>query len=110
MSGKDCINLTFGQYLRLTRSERGWAQYQLAERLCISEQYLSDIENDKRNAPPDEMLHQIAEALGEYPDIVFYAAGRFAPDLRGYTSGIESSLRILRKMLKPERVPWEVIG
>lgn len=44
------------------RKERGWTQEQLAERSGLSQQYLSDLENGKRN-PTIVTIFELAQAL-----------------------------------------------
>lgn len=52
-----------GRNFARLRAESGWSQEQVAERANLSQQYLSDLENGKRN-PTVETLYAIAQAFG----------------------------------------------
>ena len=61
--------LTFGQYIADARKRAGLSQKDLAAKLqkedgdSISPQYLNDIEHDRRNAPSEHLLDQLADLL-----------------------------------------------
>ena len=53
----------FGARLRELRASRGMALKQLAERLQISEAYLSALEHGRRGAPGSGLVHQVCDAF-----------------------------------------------
>jgi transcriptional regulator with XRE-family HTH domain len=54
---------TFGEFLKSVRQSRGMSLRQLASEIGVVPSYLSDIENDNRNAPNKERLDAIIEKL-----------------------------------------------
>jgi len=52
-----------GMRIRFLRSERGWSQEDLALEANINKNYLSDLENGRRN-PSLDILERIANAFG----------------------------------------------
>ena len=74
--------MCFGTYIRQKRNAKGLAMNDLARQLGISLAYWSRIENDRENAPKDELIRKAAEILGENPDEAFIEASRFPPDMR----------------------------
>jgi transcriptional regulator with XRE-family HTH domain len=54
---------TFGAFLKSLRQSRGMSLRQLASEIEVAPSYLSDIENDNRNAPNKERLDNIIEKL-----------------------------------------------
>lgn len=53
----------FGARLRELRASRGMALKQLAERLQISQAYLSALEHGRRGAPGSGLVHQVCDAF-----------------------------------------------
>ena len=56
-------NLKIGHYIKRERGRKDLKAIELAEKVGISNSYLSEIENDKQN-PSLKMLHRIAVVLG----------------------------------------------
>lgn len=52
----ESINITFGDYIKEKRKEKGWSLRTMAQKLGISLTYLADVENGKRYAFPKETL------------------------------------------------------
>jgi len=52
-----------GRNLRRLRQQKGWTQEQFAERSGFSQQYLSGLEQGRRN-PTVVTLYELAQALG----------------------------------------------
>ena len=52
-----------GMRIRFLRNERGWSQEDLALEANINKNYLSDLENGRRN-PSLDILERIANAFG----------------------------------------------
>ena len=59
-----------GARIKALRKQRGWSQEQLAERVGISTQYVSNIERGKEN-PTLDMLLRLAGALKVSPAEMF---------------------------------------
>lgn len=85
------MSLTFGEYLRQKRQSCNIALRKLAQILDISAPYLSDIENNRRNAPAIDKLELIADTLSlsdtEKSKLFDLAGGshnEVAPDLPQY--------------------------
>ena len=54
---------TFGSYIKSLRLYRGFGLRELARQLGISAPYLSDLEKDKRGAPPVDLVRAIVKIL-----------------------------------------------
>ena len=80
--------MAFGHYIRRQREERDMTLTELARRLEISIAYLSRIERERENPPPDRLISALACALGLPPDDLFAAARRLPPDLRARTDHV----------------------
>lgn len=65
-----------GKRIRQGRLERGMSQEKLAERVFISAQYLSVIENNRKNASL-KVLARIAKELGTTIDEILFGDHRF---------------------------------
>lgn len=78
--------MTFGQHISEARKAVGLSQKDLAAKICkedgkpISPQYLNDIEHDRRNPPSSEMMDQFATVLKLPPEILYFLAGKLAPE------------------------------
>lgn len=55
--------MTIGKRIRELRLQKGWSQLELANRLDVSYQVISQYERDKRT-PKISTIHRIADALG----------------------------------------------
>ena len=55
-----------GSNVRAFRARRGWTQEQLAERSGFSQQYISGLEQGRRN-PTVVSLYELPQALGVTP-------------------------------------------
>lgn len=80
--------MAFGRYLRRLREEKGVTLTEVARKVEVSIAYLSRIERDRENPPPDRLLMSIARALGVPADDLFGAARRLPPDLRVHTQQV----------------------
>ena len=62
--------MTFGDYLKQRRTERGWTQPQAAARAGIEQSYLSKLENGK-SIPSSEIYQRLVETYGlSAPDMI----------------------------------------
>ena len=57
------MEMKFGEYLANKRKEREMSLRMLAKELDVSPTYLSDVENNRRNALSYEKLNKIIEIL-----------------------------------------------
>jgi transcriptional regulator with XRE-family HTH domain len=79
---------SFGDLIKKRRRELALTQVKVAARIIqddgkpLSMQYLNDIENGRRGAPPDYMLKQLAKVLRVELDLLYFRAGRIPPDLQ----------------------------
>ena len=80
--------MAFGHYIRRQREGRDMTLTELARRVDVSIAYLSRIERERENPPPDHLISALASALSLPPDDVFAAARRLPPDLRARTDQV----------------------
>jgi transcriptional regulator with XRE-family HTH domain len=78
--------MTFGQYLAMKRRAAGLTLKEMAALVKkedgepISFQYLSEIENDRRNPPSDHLIEAFAKVLRmESPYMLYIKARRLPP-------------------------------
>ena len=67
---------TFGTYIRSLRLYRGFGLRELARQLGISAPYLSDLEKDKRGAPPVDLVRVIVNILDADSENIYDLAGK----------------------------------
>ena len=70
------IGNTFGTYIRSLRLCRGFGLRELARQLGISAPYLSDLEKDKRGAPPVDLVRAIVKILDADSENIYDLAGK----------------------------------
>jgi transcriptional regulator with XRE-family HTH domain len=93
--------LSFGQAIGELRRSRGLNQRDLAARVHkengtpISQQYLNDIENDRRNPSSTILIGELAKALGVEPAYLSYVAGLLPQELHGLTEDAEELRRAI---------------
>ena len=80
--------MAFGRYIRREREGREMTLTELARRVDVSIAYLSRIERERENPPPDRLVSALARALGLSADTLFAAARRLPPDLRARTEDV----------------------
>lgn len=69
----------FSGYLRMLRGDRGWTTRRVAEKLNVSQAYVSKIENIERKRPPNmDLVRKIADIYGiDLADVMHAAGYRF---------------------------------
>ena len=80
--------MAFGKYIRRAREGRDMTLTELARQVEVSIAYLSRIERERENPPPDRLLSALAKALGLPTDSLFAAARRLPPDMRARTEDV----------------------
>ena len=57
------MDMTFGTFIRQQRQSKGYSLRQLAAEAGLSPVYMSNIENDRRPAPVQDLMDKLAEVL-----------------------------------------------
>ncbi len=110
---------SLGQFIRERRQALGLRGREVASAVRkadgkpISIPYLVDLEYDRRK-PSNPLLKQFAQVLQVDADVLYFLAGRRAPDLplgRIDTATLSAALRTLRRQLESRwprcfRCPW----
>jgi transcriptional regulator with XRE-family HTH domain len=79
--------MTFGEVLYALRKKQDLTLRQLASTLRksdgtpVSFQYVSELENDRRNPPPDYLIDQLATALKTSRNLLYLHARRIPNDV-----------------------------
>jgi PTS system nitrogen regulatory IIA component len=98
--------MSFGATLRLLRTNAGFTLRDLAERVGVSNAYLSRVENEHDAPPTPDRLAALAEVLGLPSTTLIELADRIAPFASDYleknTEARELMLEILRR--RPSRM------
>ena len=71
--------MKLGHVLKLIRTHKGLNQNQMADKLDISQNYLSLIESDKKQ-PSVDRISEIANNLGVSSDALIFAASDVPPE------------------------------
>lgn len=74
-------SMTFGEFVREKRIQKGLSLRRFAELVALSPAYVSQIENGIQSPPPADRARTIAEVLGEPPDVLIILAGRIPDDI-----------------------------
>jgi transcriptional regulator with XRE-family HTH domain len=78
--------MTFGKVIRQERLKLGLSQKELSALILkengrpITQQYLNDLEHERRNVPPPSLIEQFAKALKLEPEFLYYLAGEIPAD------------------------------
>lgn len=107
--------MTFGEYIKQTRTGRGLSLYDVSSKLDISVPYLSEMENGSRRAPDLVTLKRLSEALMMSPaerdtlyDLAGKSRGTIAPDLIRYIADnpyVSTAIRLARD-IGVDRTVW----
>lgn len=98
--------MTLGTYILQRMQGMYPTQKALADRLGISEQYLSDIINGRREPTTTKLLIDLAAALYVNSDVMFFYAGVLPPDIAGESAdelSICEAFLAMRRGLQKER-------
>lgn len=100
---------SFSELISSKRKQLGLSQRELAASVKkedgtpISPQYLNDLELQRRDAPSDHLILELARVLEIPADHLFYAAGEVSPDLRNLnpsTPAVRKAIAAFRKTLQ----------
>lgn len=98
--------MTFGEYLRQLREEKGLRQVDLAETIGVTSVYICDIEKGKRNPPDFPKLRLLVGRLDLPPDKTAHlydlagtARGEIAPDIFEYLNANPAAKAALRRVM-----------
>ena len=67
---------TAGEFIREKRLEKKITQKELATKICISPQYMNDIEHDRRT-PSNSVIESFVRFFKIDGDYLFYLCGKF---------------------------------
>lgn len=69
--------LSFGEFIRQARKDRGYSQRDLAKLVGLDFTYLSKLENNRADyAPKEDVIRRLAQELDLDPDELVFLAGR----------------------------------
>jgi PTS system nitrogen regulatory IIA component len=95
----------FGATLRVLRTNAGWTLRELAERLGVSNTYLSRVENGHDGPPTPDRLAELAALLGLPPGKLIELADGVVPTAPNYLARVPAArdlfLEIVRRELSP---------
>lgn len=102
---------TFGAVISGARKSLGLSQKDVAARIRkedgspISPQYFNDIERDRRNAPSEHLILELAKVLKLKPDYLFALAQAWPKDLvesmgKASPAEVERAFTAFRRTLK----------
>jgi transcriptional regulator with XRE-family HTH domain len=94
----ELANETFGSRIQRLRREAKITQRDLAGRLGIDFTYLSKLENDRGEAPSEDMVRRIAQFLHTDEEELLARAGKVPPGLRDRAQEDLKFARFLRKL------------
>lgn len=109
--------MSFGEYLKRKREEKGISLRELARKLELSATFLSDVESNRRAPLTEDRLMNLAEVLNlneeekiEMYDIVGKQRGQLPPDLNPYIQDrpyVNAALRTARN-LEANEEDWQM--
>jgi transcriptional regulator with XRE-family HTH domain len=99
MEGADePLTETFGQRIQRLRREQALTQRELASQLGIDFTYLSKIENDRGEAPGEDLVRRLADVLHADVEELLALAGRVPAALRDKAQTDVDFARFLRRL------------
>jgi transcriptional regulator with XRE-family HTH domain len=93
--------LTFGQAVTELRQQTGLNQRELAKKVRkedggpISQQYLNDIEHDRRNPTGEHLIKEMAKALNADATFLTWLSGQVPSELRDVVRDPETLKRLI---------------
>ena len=92
----------FGATLRLLRVNGGWTLRELAERVGVSNAYLSRVENGHDAPPTPDRLAAIARVLGLPPATLVELADRVGPFTSDYLERVPGARELVMEIVRRE--------
>ncbi len=94
------LHETFGQHIRRLRTELGFSVRHLAGLISVDPTYLSRVENDRFDAPGEDVLTRLAVALKQDPDVLLGVAGRVSKEIQEIIASQPQEFARLIRLLK----------
>jgi len=88
--------LTFGEYLRNLRRNKGISQRDLAQSVGVSFTYLSKIENEKLDPPSEQILIKIAKYINIDPDTLIIEAKKVPLEIQDIIISNPNIVKLIR--------------
>lgn len=101
--------MTFGEYLRKQREERGWTQPIAADKIGIEQSYLSKLETGKAT-PSEEMFARLVDAYDINVDALSAMLGESELMKMREIAAVRDLLQTARKATETLRRRWLVAG
>jgi len=98
----------FGATLRLLRVDAGFSLRELADRLGVSNAYLSRVENGHDAAPTPDRLVAIARTFGLPPTMLIELADRMKPLAADYLDTVPAARELLLDVVRRKLGPIEI--
>lgn len=98
----------FGATLRLLRVHAGWTLRELAQRIGVSNAYLSRVENGHDAPPTPDRLAAIAQALDLPASTLVELADRIGPFTSDYVERVPAARELVMDLLRRELGPVEI--
>ncbi|MFK2827198.1 helix-turn-helix transcriptional regulator [Bacillus sp. B190/17] len=99
-----------GQFIRNKRKGKNITLMQLAKKTNLSQPYLSQIENGKRDIPKPDIINKIASALDIDSYEIMVKAGYIASVKTGYSREFEDLLTEERKLIEEKDIMFQLIN
>ena len=93
----------FRDWIKQESQSRDLSQKRLAQKMGISQSYLSDVINGKK-PPSVEFCHKLADALGETPEHVLRLAGVLPPLPDSDDPILTEAVELLRQLSPHKRL------
>lgn len=95
---------TIGKELRLTRVNMGLTMLQMSERVGISENFISEIERDKKIPADEKWVYKIANAYKLDPTYLFMRFSKVPGTIVGEFSEFEELAHTLYKISQDKKL------
>lgn len=96
--------MSFGDFLKNTRLDRGLSQDELANLSNMTRAYISKVERSKENPPSEELLLRLAEALQIDPDLFIVKAGKIPTRFQDLIIQDASVFEYLKRKARKEKM------
>jgi transcriptional regulator with XRE-family HTH domain len=97
----------FGEFIRIKRKGQNITLVQLAKKTGLSQPYLSQIENGKRDTPKLDIINKIAGAL-DIDSYEMIAKVGIVPVKTDYASGLADLLKEEKKLIEEKDIMFQL--